>query len=224
MKVGRYAFFNDAVFDGPVDFVLADIAGTFAAQQAKFQNKEKKANFTSMKVGDNAVFDSAVLEGEANLGSMKVGGDASFIGTVCDGPVTFTGAAIKGNFAAQGDQVSEQGKGSQLQRHESGRRRLFQQCGVRRTGDVSPGRYHRQFYGGEGKVSGQGNGGQLQRHESRRPRLFRRHSIPRAGLLRLGRRRRQFYRGEGKVSGQGNGGQLHRHKSWRRCLFQRCSV
>ena len=100
MKVGRYALFNDTVFEGPVDFGLADIAGTFAAQRAKFQNK--KANFSGMRVGDDAVLNSVVLEGEANLNSMKVGGDASFIGAVCDGPVTFSGTAIKGNFNAQG--------------------------------------------------------------------------------------------------------------------------
>ena len=49
MKVGR-AVFNDVVFEGPVDFVSADITGNFEANGARFQNKEKTADFGSMKV------------------------------------------------------------------------------------------------------------------------------------------------------------------------------
>jgi hypothetical protein len=55
MKAGR-AVFNDAVFEGPVDFISADIASNFEANGAKFQNKEKEANFGGMKVGGYAFF------------------------------------------------------------------------------------------------------------------------------------------------------------------------
>jgi len=41
MKVGGYAFFDDAVFEGPVTFVLAEIAGSFHATGAKFSEQGK---------------------------------------------------------------------------------------------------------------------------------------------------------------------------------------
>ena len=126
MKVGR-AVFNDAVFEGPVDFVAADVAGNFEMNAAKFQNKEKTADFSGMKVGGYAFFKSAVFEGaadfgsadiagnlqaqgarfqnkekEANFSSMKVGGDASFNDAVFEGPLRFILADIAGNFSGQG--------------------------------------------------------------------------------------------------------------------------
>jgi len=65
MKVGR-AILSDAVFEGPVDFTSADIT-SFEAQWAKFQNKENKAIFSGMKVGDFAFFHEAVFEGPVDL-------------------------------------------------------------------------------------------------------------------------------------------------------------
>jgi hypothetical protein len=62
IKAGR-AVFNDAVFEGPVDFVSADVAGNFEANGAKFQNKEKTADFSGMKVRGYAFFNGAVFEG-----------------------------------------------------------------------------------------------------------------------------------------------------------------
>ena len=122
MKAGR-AVFNDAVFEGPVDFVAANITSNFEVQGAKFQNKEKTADFGSMKVGGYASFKGAVFEGPADFGSadiasnfaaqgvrfqnkeaeasfssIKVGGDISFDGAVFGGPVRFILADIAGNF------------------------------------------------------------------------------------------------------------------------------
>src|SRR6266567_5778257 len=82
MKVGGTAFFQNAVFDGPVNFVGANIASDFGAQGAKFQNKEQGANFESMKVRHTAFFQNAVF----------------------DGPVNFVGANIASNFQANGVQ------------------------------------------------------------------------------------------------------------------------
>src|SRR4029453_156970 len=62
MKVGRDAFI-DAVFEGTVNFSSADITGNFEARGAKFQNKEKAANFNSIKVRGDAFFNDAVFEG-----------------------------------------------------------------------------------------------------------------------------------------------------------------
>src|SRR5205823_13982724 len=67
MTVGSAAFFNNAVFEGPVDFSVADIAASFGASVAKFQNKEKTAIFNGMKVGGAAFFDNAVFEGPVDF-------------------------------------------------------------------------------------------------------------------------------------------------------------
>jgi uncharacterized protein YjbI with pentapeptide repeats len=105
---------NDAVFEGPVTFALAEIATALSANQAKFQNKETEANFSSMKVGGYTVFNDAVFEGPANFaladiagnleaqgakfqnkekiasfGGMKVGGYAVFNDAVFEGPANF---------------------------------------------------------------------------------------------------------------------------------------
>jgi hypothetical protein len=135
MKAGR-AVFTDAVFEGPVDFVGADIAN-FEGNGAKFQNKEKEANFNTMKVRGYAFFKNAVFEGpmnlgsadiagnlnaqgakfqnketEANFSSMKVGGDASFNDAVFEGLVSFTLADIAGNFSGHGARFQNKEKGA----------------------------------------------------------------------------------------------------------------
>jgi uncharacterized protein YjbI with pentapeptide repeats len=136
MKAGR-AVFNQTVFEGPVDFVAANIAGNFEASGAQFQNKEKTADFGSMKVGGYASFKSAVFEGPADFGSaeiasnfgahgarfqnkeaqanfsgMKVGGDASFNDSVFEGPVNFSLADIAGNFTGSGARFQNEEKGA----------------------------------------------------------------------------------------------------------------
>jgi hypothetical protein len=135
MKAGR-AVFNDAVFEGPVDFISADIAN-FEANRAKFQNKEKEATFNSMKVRGYAFFKNAVFEGPADFGgadiasnlqaqdarfqnkeksanfsSMKVGGDASFNDAVFEGPVSFILGDIAGNFTAHETKFQNKEKGA----------------------------------------------------------------------------------------------------------------
>jgi uncharacterized protein YjbI with pentapeptide repeats len=136
VKVGR-AVFNDAVFKGPVDFVLADIAGNFEANGAKFQNKERTADFSGMKVRRDASFNSAVFEGPVDFGSAditgnfeaqmakfqskekgasfsstKIGGNASFFDAVFEGPVIFTLADIASNFVAQGAKFQNKEQGA----------------------------------------------------------------------------------------------------------------
>ena len=56
MKVGRSAFFHNAVFRGPVNFGNADIKRQFNADGAQFENTEKKANFNGLKVGHDTFF------------------------------------------------------------------------------------------------------------------------------------------------------------------------
>ena len=127
MKVGGYAFFNDAVFEGPVNFALAEIATALSANEAKFQNKETEANFSSMKIGGYTFFNDAVFEGpvnfvlseiagnfhaneakfhnkerEANFNAIKIRGDAFFKNAVFEGPVNLVSADIASNLEAQG--------------------------------------------------------------------------------------------------------------------------
>ena len=135
MKAGR-AVFNDAVFEGPVDFISADIAN-FEANGAKFQNKEKEATFNSMKVRGYAFFKNAVFEGPADFGSadiagnleaqaakfqnkekpasfssMKVGGDVSFNDAVFEGSASFILADIASNFSGRGAKFLNKEKGA----------------------------------------------------------------------------------------------------------------
>ena len=63
MKVGQIANFNDAVFEGSVDFSWADIAGNFEAQRAQFKNTVVlvmncggKGDFTGAKFSGSAYF------------------------------------------------------------------------------------------------------------------------------------------------------------------------
>jgi len=74
MKVGGDADFNGALFEGPVDFVRADIKGGFTAFKAKFQNK-KQANFASMKTGGRASFYGALFKGTAQFGEAEIASD-----------------------------------------------------------------------------------------------------------------------------------------------------
>src|SRR5258707_15086935 len=68
LKVRGYPFFlSGAVFEGPADFGSVNIASIFATPGAKFQNKEKQANFGGMKVGGYAFFNDAVFEGPVNF-------------------------------------------------------------------------------------------------------------------------------------------------------------
>ena len=136
MKVGR-AVFNDVVFEGPVDFVSADITGNFEANGARFQNREKTADFGSMKVRGYASIKNAVFEGpvdfgsadiasnlgaqgakfqnketEANFSNMKVGGDAYFNDAIFEGPVSFILADIAGNFTGYAARFQNKEKGA----------------------------------------------------------------------------------------------------------------
>jgi uncharacterized protein YjbI with pentapeptide repeats len=125
MKAGGDAFFKEALFEGPVNFNMAEILGIFDAERAKFQNKETDVSFYSMKVGRGAFFNGAVFEGSADFGSaditsnfeaqeakfqnkekranfngMKVG-DILFSKVVFEGPVYLVGANTVGGTCCE---------------------------------------------------------------------------------------------------------------------------
>lgn len=67
MKVGGSASFNNAVLEGPVQFIWTDIAGDFNAISAKFQSKYM-AMFARMKVRGSVNCRKASFEGPTSFG------------------------------------------------------------------------------------------------------------------------------------------------------------
>ena len=69
MKIGGYAVFSDAVFQGPVNFVGGRRRTAISQRErAKFKNKEKKSQLRrheSLEV--DAFFNEAVFEGSVNF-------------------------------------------------------------------------------------------------------------------------------------------------------------
>jgi len=149
MKVGDI-FFRRAVFEGPVNFASADIAGQFVASGAQFQNKEQGATFNSMKVRGHAFFSNAVFEGsvnfvsadiagnfaaqeakfqnkekEASFNGMKVGGHAFFRNAVFEGPANFSLADFTSNFDATGAKFQNKEKGANFNSMKVGGHAFF---------------------------------------------------------------------------------------------------
>ena len=112
MKVGGLANFDNVVFSGAVDFMGADIDGSFQARSATFNDAEQVARFNGIRVrGLLASFQDAkfaghadfiaadisgqfqamdaVFNGTANMNSMKVGTAALFNNAVFDSEVSF---------------------------------------------------------------------------------------------------------------------------------------
>jgi hypothetical protein len=70
MKVGGDAIFDASVFEGPVYFTRAEIAGQFQATKAQF-----KDFFSPIKVGGDAILDASVFEGPAYFTGAEIAGD-----------------------------------------------------------------------------------------------------------------------------------------------------
>ena len=67
MQVGEVAFFEKAVFPGPVDFVGVKVTGQFNADAAQFTKAEQPANFNRMQVGETAFFRKVVFAGPVSI-------------------------------------------------------------------------------------------------------------------------------------------------------------
>ena len=123
LNVEKFAILSKAVFAGSVDFMCADIAGQFIANETYFKSVEKSVNFNGMKVGIAAFFNKAFFAGPADFGhtnvtgnfeasevqfknikemvnfnGMKVGHVAIFHKAVFEGPVNFVNADISVSF------------------------------------------------------------------------------------------------------------------------------
>lgn len=119
------------VFQGPVNFGMADIGGQFTAERAQFQGPgpENRISFNGLKVGQIAFFNGTEFRGpvdfrgatfagqfnakgaqfqgqgpenEVNFSILKVGLSAIFENAVFQGEVDFSGAEIDGQFIALG--------------------------------------------------------------------------------------------------------------------------
>ncbi len=131
LKVEKFAILSKAVFTGSVEFICADIAGQFIANETYFKSIEKSVNFDGMKVGIAAFFNKAFFAGPANFGhanvnsnfeasevqfknvkemvsfnGMKVGHVAIFHKAVFEGPVNFVNAEISVSFECHGTQFN----------------------------------------------------------------------------------------------------------------------
>ncbi len=123
MKIGHTAFFNQAVFAGPVNFDNVNISCNFEADESQFKNKEKMINFNGMKVGGTVSFSKAFFAGPVeffdadidgqfggneivfnnpnqliNFISMKVKGCVFFHKAIFAGLVDFRDVEISGNI------------------------------------------------------------------------------------------------------------------------------
>src|SRR5207249_4994400 len=74
VRVGGDAFFRRAVFEGLVNFLDADMAGQFVADEAQFKNKEQRTSFNRMKVG-RASFTKTMFEGPADFYMVDIAGE-----------------------------------------------------------------------------------------------------------------------------------------------------
>jgi hypothetical protein len=157
VKFGQGAFLNNAVFEGPVDFLAANIAGAFRADKARFKNKERAATFNGMKVGQAAIFRNAVFEGPVDFAAadiarefaadearfenradffrMKVGDSAFFYNAVFEGPVDFLSAYIVGNFDAVKAQFKNEKESANFNSLKVGRTAFFRNAVFEGTAD-----------------------------------------------------------------------------------------
>jgi hypothetical protein len=120
LKVGQLAFFDNAVFQGPVAFVTAAIGGQLSAKGAKFLNPEKEVSFGYLKVGQSAFFDNAVFQGPLSFVSVDIGEHfsvkgaqfqsqetAMFVGLKVDKIAFFEGAEFAGPVALKDAHLSD---------------------------------------------------------------------------------------------------------------------
>ena len=146
VRVGGDAFFRRAVFEGLVNFLDADMAGQFVADEAQFKNKEQTAYFGRMKVRGLASFRTVVFEGpvdfgaadvgsafvadearfknkeqEASFNAMKVEDIAFFRKAVFKGPVDFGLADFVGNFVSNEAHFKNKEQGTTFNRMKVGR-------------------------------------------------------------------------------------------------------
>lgn len=113
LKVGHLARFQNAIFEGPVNFNNADIAFEFQAKNAQFK---KGLESSGLKVGVIANFEDAIFGGPVDkepaiFTGLTVGQLVKFTDTIFNGPVDFSGSKCIGAklLAAKEGTVLERG-------------------------------------------------------------------------------------------------------------------
>jgi len=136
IKVGQGISFTNALFAASANFGAADIAGTFLASEAKFQDPDQSVNFNDLKTGQAAFFQDAVFAGPASFVQAEIGGNleatgarfqsvqggatfdgihvghlAIFQSAVFAGPADFDGVDIGSNFEASSARFQDKAQG-----------------------------------------------------------------------------------------------------------------
>lgn len=130
LKMEKFVILSKAVFAGSVDFMYADIAGQFIANETNFKSVENLVNFTGMKVGSAALFNKAFFAGPVNFGYTRITGNFEASGAqfknvkemvnfnsmkvgqvilhkaIFEGPVNFVNAEISVSFECHGTQFN----------------------------------------------------------------------------------------------------------------------
>jgi hypothetical protein len=124
-------------FDGPVDFIKAEVSGSFDAKGAIFVNSEQGVSFSGIRIGSDTFLDGTQYSGPVNFvkaeiggnleasraqfngvdkevtfNSMKVGGAVFFKETQFKGPVDFVKAEVSGSFDAYRANFEDTKKGA----------------------------------------------------------------------------------------------------------------
>ncbi|MGO9121430.1 MAG: hypothetical protein ACLQPD_27945 [Desulfomonilaceae bacterium] len=103
MKVDRDAFFNRAVFRGPVTFNGANTGWDFMANGARFESKAE-AIFDSLDVGQYAFFNRAVFRGPVTFNGAHVGRDFRANGARFEGNAAFNSLKVdRDTFLNEGE-------------------------------------------------------------------------------------------------------------------------
>ena len=73
LKVGRSMFFTNATFEGPVDFIRAEVESVLATQEAKFRSKDLEVSFNSVRVKGSCDVRKAVFAGQVDFTASEIG-------------------------------------------------------------------------------------------------------------------------------------------------------
>jgi hypothetical protein len=150
MKVGGFAWFDDAIFSGPVSFAAAQTGGNLGAVRATFANETSTANFDSVKVGAHARFENAQFSGAvrfiaaqitgnlsaqwaaftnatatADFDGLRVGGYARFGDAIFSGPVSFVAAQMGGNLECFGTKFRQDSEATNFNSMKVGGHAVF---------------------------------------------------------------------------------------------------
>ena len=121
-KISGNAFFQECIFQGPIDLGHAEIRRNLVCQDAKFLCDKAKylrdkgeAIFNSIKVSDSVFFDNATFKGSVDLGDCTVLRNISLVGTQFSKYLNFSHTSIGGTLYI----FSEPRSGKDIEHYET---------------------------------------------------------------------------------------------------------